>query len=177
VPFLFEAGLLEASTHPLAKFLHRLGDPGKFHVFAGTGFQLPQLGGEAFQALLQFWPSPLVFFQGNHARQIRLCQAFHLVLDTDARLAQILPSGLQFLGEPLSPLCPKPCQGQTLRVQQHLAQIRPDQIVQLSNREISARGTSPCEAIAAEVACHYRLSQRGPYRSCVQYMPGDTTHN
>jgi len=72
VPFLFEAGLLAASAHTLAKFLHRLGNPGKFHLFAGIGFQLPQLGGEAFQALLQCWPSPLVFFKGNHARQIRL---------------------------------------------------------------------------------------------------------
>jgi hypothetical protein len=73
VPFLFETGLLEASTHPLAKFLHRLGDSSQFHLFAGAGFQLPQLCGEAFQALLQCWPSPLVFFQGNHTRQIGLC--------------------------------------------------------------------------------------------------------
>ena len=73
VPFLFETGLFETSTHTLAKFLHRLGDPSQFHVFVGTGFQLPQLGGEAFQSLFQFWSSPLVFFQGNYARQLRLC--------------------------------------------------------------------------------------------------------
>jgi hypothetical protein len=79
VPFLFEAGLIEASAYPLAKFLHRLGNPGQFHMFAGTGFQLPQLDGEAFQALLQCWPSPLVFFQGNHTRQIGLRQPFHLL--------------------------------------------------------------------------------------------------
>jgi len=139
VPFLFEAGLLEASTHSLAKFLHGLGDPGKFHMFAGAGFQLPQLGSEAFQALLQFWPSPLVFFQGNHARQIGLCQAFHLMLGADTRLAQVLPADLQFLGKPLPPLCPRPRQDQTLRVQQHLAHISPDQVVQLSNRQ-QARG-------------------------------------
>jgi hypothetical protein len=64
--FLFKASLFEPGTYPLAKLLHRLGDPGQFHVFAGTGFQLPHLGSEAFQSLFQFLPSSLVFFQGNH---------------------------------------------------------------------------------------------------------------
>src|SRR5258708_10361641 len=61
------------------------------------------------------------------------------MLDADARLAQILPAGLPFLRKPLPPLCPLQGQVKTFRVQQHLAEIRPDQLVQLSNRQ-KARG-------------------------------------
>lgn len=41
--FLFKAGLLESTAHPLAKLLHGLGDPGQLHVFVGAGFQLTRL--------------------------------------------------------------------------------------------------------------------------------------
>jgi hypothetical protein len=95
--FVFKAGLLEPRAHPLAKLLHGLGDPCQLHVFGGAGFQLTQLGGESLQPLFQFLPSPLVFFQENHARQIGLRQPLDLVLDIHARLAQILPTRLQFL--------------------------------------------------------------------------------
>jgi hypothetical protein len=60
--FVFKAGLHYPTAHPLAKLLHGLGDPGQLHVFASAGFHLARLRGNAFQALLQFVPAPLVFF-------------------------------------------------------------------------------------------------------------------
>jgi hypothetical protein len=95
--FLFKARLFESGTYSLTKLLHGLGDPGQLHMFGGAGFQLTHLSGNSFQALFQFVPSPLVFFQGNHTCQICIRQPFRLMLNAHTCLAQILPACLQFL--------------------------------------------------------------------------------
>jgi hypothetical protein len=138
--FWFKVGLFEPRAHPSAKLFHGLSDPGQLYVFGSTGFQLTHLSGNAFQTLLQFVPSPLVFFQGTDARQVGFRPAFRLLRNAHARLAQILPTRLQFLREPLPALCPLQRLCETLWMQKGLTEVRPDQFVQLLNRE-KARGT------------------------------------
>jgi hypothetical protein len=67
------------------------------HVFGGARFQLTDLSGAAFQTVFQFVPAPLVFLAWTDPRQIGLRQPLHLMLQADARLAQVLWTRLQFL--------------------------------------------------------------------------------
>lgn len=63
-----------------------------------------------------------------------------MLLHTAAPFAQDLPPGLDLLREPVPALHPLKCRCQVLRMQEQVAQILPDQCIELVRGD-EARGT------------------------------------
>src|SRR4051794_4709268 len=109
------------------------------HLRPCGGLELSGLGREGLLALLQFAPLAAVLLKAQHARQVGLGQALDLLLDADLPAPQALPTRLQFLRQPV--LAVRPLQGlaDRLWLGKQLAQILPDQCLDLFGRDEAGR--------------------------------------
>src|SRR5215211_3570406 len=86
------------------------------------------------QVLLQVLAPTLILRERDHSAHVRICQAFHLLLEALTGATQLLAPVLHLLREPVAPVRPLQRLGDTLRVGQHLAEVAPDQRVELPGR-------------------------------------------
>src|SRR4051794_1164684 len=102
--------------------------------------ELALLPSEGLLALLEVAPPPLIFRQVHHARKVSLSQPFNLSLQTDLPVSEGVAVRLQFLRQPVPAMSPPhPREADRLRVGQHLAEVIPDQRIQLG-RGTETRG-------------------------------------
>jgi hypothetical protein len=131
LPFLLKRGLGQALLDPLAKGIDGLDHSCQFVVPSDTGFQLAHLTSYGLEPLLQFQAAAPVLLQLHHIGQIGVGEPLHLLFQTHARFAEILPPSLQFLGQPVSTL--RPLQGccNGVGMGKHFTDILPHQIIKL----------------------------------------------
>jgi hypothetical protein len=89
--------------------------------------------------LFEFLASPLVFDSRDHALQVGLRQALELIGNSQLALPQRFFAGLEFLGEPVTPMRPFQGIGDPLRVGEEITQVMPDEFIKLVGRAVPRR--------------------------------------
>ena len=136
---MLEGGVGKPSTHPLAEILDGAGHSGEFHALAGLSLKLPFLSRQSFVPLFEILAAPLVLRQRDHLPEVGLGQPLQLTPEGGSALAEVLLAGLQLLRQPLASVRPPQRIRDGLGMGQHLAQILPDDLVELLGRGV-ARG-------------------------------------
>jgi hypothetical protein len=85
-------------------------------------------------SLFQLLMPSLVLFQLEDIGQVGIREPLHLVLQADTCFAQILPSRLQFLREPVASLGALERHRNAFGMGQHFTQILPHQVIELMCR-------------------------------------------
>src|SRR5690242_6395942 len=137
LPLLLPAGLSKALAHPAAELLHAQPKARDLGLAIPLRFELPALRREGLLALLQLASPTPVFLQPHHARQVSLGEPLDLPLHAGLPTPEDLSARLQLLRQPVPAVCPLQREADRLRVGQHLAEVIPDQRVQLSRRDVA----------------------------------------
>src|SRR5918995_81942 len=129
--FLLEGGIGQAATHSLAEILYGTDHAGEFRSLLRLRLQLPLLARERLVPLLQIPASPLILRQRDHLPEVRLGQPLKLTPQGSPTLAEVLLASFELLRQPMASVRPLQCIGDALWVGQYLAQVLPDQLVEL----------------------------------------------
>jgi hypothetical protein len=89
--------------------------------------------------LLEIVTSPQVFGSRDHALQLGFCQAFKLLSDTPLAFAYGFVAGLEFLREPIAPMCALQGVGNPLGMGEEVTQVLPDKGIELLGRAVPRR--------------------------------------
>jgi hypothetical protein len=140
LPLLLPTGLFKTLAHALAEPFHVQPKARDLGLTVRLCLELALLPSEGLLALLEVAPPPLIFRQVHHARKVSLSQPFNLSLQTDLPVSEGVAVRLQFLRQPVPAMSPLQREADRLRVGQHLAEVIPDQRIQLG-RGTETRGT------------------------------------
>ena len=99
--------------------------------------QLPLLAFQSLVLLLQLLAVSAVLGQRDHLPKVGLGEPLQLTLQGGASLTEVLPTGLQFLRQPPSAVRPLQGVGDATGMGEDLAEVLPDQIVELPRRSVA----------------------------------------
>src|SRR3954454_22044843 len=139
LPLLLPTGLFKTLAQKLAEPFHVQPNFRYLVLTFSLCLELALLPSEGLLALLEVAPPPLIFRQVHHARKVSLSQPFNLSLQTDLPVSEGVAVRLQFLRQPVPAMSPLQREADRLRVGQHLAEVIPDQRIQLG-RGTETRG-------------------------------------
>jgi len=139
LPLLLPSGLVETLAHPVAELIHAQSELCDLGLAVHLRLELALLSSEGLFTLLQVTPPTLVFLQAHHARQVSLGQPLDLPLEAGLPAAEGLAARLQLLRQPVPAMRSLQREADRLRVGQHLAEVIPDQRVQLCCRDVARR--------------------------------------
>src|ERR671911_2071181 len=105
----------------------------------GISLKLPFLSHQRSVSLFEILTAPLVLGQWDHLPEIRLGQPLQLPPESGSALAEVLLAGLPLLRQPLAAVRPPQRVRDGLGMTQNLAQILPDDLIELLCRGV-ARG-------------------------------------
>ena len=139
LPLLFPAGLLEALAHPAAERLHAQPKARELDLAVHLRPELALLPSEGLLTLFQVAPPTLVFVQAQHTLQVSFGEPLDLPLEAGLPAPKDFATRLQFLRQPVPAMRPLQRKADRPRVGQHLAEVIPDQRVQLRCRDVARR--------------------------------------
>jgi hypothetical protein len=93
------------------------------------------LGGQRLVLPLELAAAALVLVQREHGPQVGVGEPLELLAEAGPPGAQVLAAGLELLGQPRATLCA----GDVRRMPQQLAQVPPDELVQLLGGDVARR--------------------------------------
>ena len=131
LPLLLPTGLLETLARALAEPFHVQPKARDLGLAVRLCLELALLPSEGLLPLLEVAPPPLIFCQAHHARKVGLGQPFDLSLQAGLPVAEGVAVRLQFLWQPVPAMRPFQRAADRLRGGQHLAEVIPDQRIQL----------------------------------------------
>jgi len=131
LPTLRKSGAGESYLDPLTKVVKMAHDPGQFLAPFGLSRQLRFLVGQCGLFLIEFPSAALILGKRDHLMQIRVSEPVTLTLHALPPNAQQITSRQQLLREPL-PRMGAFKRGGELRVQQHFAEVVPDERIELA---------------------------------------------
>jgi hypothetical protein len=123
--------------HTLTKCFYRCDQAHQLCLPICLDFQLARLHVQGLTFPFQFLPPVLILRQGHDLDQVGLRQALELVLQIDSPLTQLFPAGLEFLGQPVTPMSPLQGIGNALWMGQHLTEVLPNQFIELMGGNVA----------------------------------------
>ncbi len=134
---LLEGGVVEPRPHPPAEILHGVRHAGELRALIDLRLQLPLLGGQRLVPLLQIAAPPPVLGERDDLPEVGFRQPIQLPPEAGSTLAEVLLAGLKLLRQPVASVRPLQRVGDALRMGHNLAQVPPDQLVELVGRRVS----------------------------------------
>ena len=99
--------------------------------------ELPFLIRQALVLLLQRVAAALVFVERDDPAQVGVRETVQLLPQAGPSLAEVLAPGLQLLGEPVATLSAGECRMDELGAADEVAEIGPDELIQLRRRDVA----------------------------------------
>src|SRR3712207_1591234 len=128
---LLEGQSSQAAPHTSAEIFYGGRHVGKLRALIDLHLQLPLLSGQCLFPLLQITAPPPVLGERDDLPEVSFRQPVQLPSETGLTLAEVLLAGLKLLRQPVPSVSPLQRVRDALRVSHDLAQVPPDQLVEL----------------------------------------------